>query len=652
MKKFTPRNNFWIRFTAFFLTVFVCIALALNAVAIAYMAERGYYIDNGVSDREDIKSEAAYNYSVIAANEYSQENQDDVTYVFNYYYQHYYALQFLNLNNVHYSIVDKESGTELFSNVDKSVGNLYAKEYTNHIEVQYVKETDPYSYNTILSDEYSVTCYLRSTPPYTDAYTQMMALTNFLSIAKYPLIASAAVLLIGFIALFIFLIRSAGLDSDGKPTPGFLGKVPIEIFAVIISLGLVLSTAGGIALIDVGSLGLEILAYVLILLGWLVFCVWLFMGLAARFRSGTFLKYCLTWMILRLIGKICRWWWQIYHKAGFLWRSLIAIVVVSFVLLISLILAFSNDAILLLFFIYFVLVSVFSVACANLAKLKKAIERLAAGDYTTKVSTVGMLFDFRRAAQNINKTGDGMSKAVEERTKSEHLKTELITNVSHDIKTPLTSIVNCVDLMKNSGEDFSEQTAEYLDILDRQSRRLKKLTEDVLEASKASTGNINVNLEPVDMGLLLSQALGEYSDKFEEKNLKAVVNISGENIMAHADGRLLWRVFDNLCSNIVKYSLPGTRVYLDTVTAGGLVFATFRNISEYELPPSTEELTERFIRGDASRHTEGSGLGLSIAGDLCSLMGGKLMLSTEADLFKATVSLPACQLVPKNSEAK
>ncbi|MBQ1223605.1 MAG: HAMP domain-containing histidine kinase, partial [Oscillospiraceae bacterium] len=234
----------------------------------------------------------------------------------------------------------------------------------------------------------------------------------------------------------------------------------------------------------------------------------------------------------------------------------------------------------------------------------------------------------------------------EERMKSERMKTELITNVSHDIKTPLTSIINCVDIMKNSGEEFSDQTKEYLDILSRQSLRLKKLTEDVLEASKASTGNIAVELAPIDMGLLLSQAMGEYSVKFEEKGIKTVINIAEEYIFALGDGRLLWRVFDNIFSNISRYSLSGTRAYIDVFKANGMVYATFKNVSSYELPIDSKELLERFVRADASRNSEGSGLGLSISEDLCSLMGGKLNISTEADLFKATVTLPVCSPVP------
>ena len=232
-----------------------------------------------------------------------------------------------------------------------------------------------------------------------------------------------------------------------------------------------------------------------------------------------------------------------------------------------------------------------------------------------------------------------MNKAVEQRLKSERLKTELITNVSHDIKTPLTSIVSYVDLLKK--EELSPTAGEYVAVLDRQSRRLKKLTEDLVEASKASTGNIAVQLEPIVVNEIIHQAVGDYDEKLAAGRLEVIVNTYEGNLMALADGRLLWRVLDNLLSNVCKYAMAGTRVYVDLIARDGHVVLSIKNISRDPLNISADELMERFVRGDASRHTEGSGLGLNIAKSFMDLMGGGFALSVDGDLFKAELTLRA-----------
>ena len=248
--------------------------------------------------------------------------------------------------------------------------------------------------------------------------------------------------------------------------------------------------------------------------------------------------------------------------------------------------------------------------------------------------------ELKRHAANLNSVQQGIQQAVEEKMKSERLKTQLITNVSHDIKTPLTSIVNNVDLLKKE-EMPSDAAREYLAVLDRQSQRLRKLTEDLVEASKASTGNIPVSLAPTDLNVLLSQVCGEYQQRLEKQVLEPVLSLCEPGAAAMADGRLLWRVLDNLMSNICKYAMPGTRVYLTTEREGDTARMVVRNISRYPLNISADELTERFVRGDSSRSTEGSGLGLSIATSLMSLQGGGFRLPIDGDLFKVTLTLPA-----------
>lgn len=276
------------------------------------------------------------------------------------------------------------------------------------------------------------------------------------------------------------------------------------------------------------------------------------------------------------------------------------------------------------------------LATLQLDKLKKGGQKIAAGDFNWKIDTRGMLWDFKAHGESLNSIGDGMAKAVEEHLKSERLKTELITNVSHDLKTPLTSIVNYVDLLKKENIE-NQNVLEYIEVLDRQSNRLKKLTEDLVEASKASTGNLTVEPVRTDVVELLNQSFGEYTERFAESQLEAVIRTSLPEVFILADGRLLWRVFDNLLNNICKYSQPHTRVYLDVEADRGKARISLKNISKYPLNLSPEELLERFARGDSARTTEGSGLGLSIAKSLTELQKGSFELSVDGDLFKVII---------------
>lgn len=275
----------------------------------------------------------------------------------------------------------------------------------------------------------------------------------------------------------------------------------------------------------------------------------------------------------------------------------------------------------------------------SLRTLQDGGEKLAAGDLNYKVPLKKLKWAFRSHGENLNSIRESIQKAVEEQMKSERMKTELITNVSHDIKTPLTSIVNYVDLMKKE-EMPNEKTKEYLEVLDRQSARLKKLTEDLVEASKASTGNITVNFQRTDVNVLLSQCAGEYQERLKKKGLDLVLTPAEGAPAISADGRLLWRVFENLLSNIEKYAMEGTRVYLTCEKREDRVEILFRNISADPLNISADELMERFVRGDSSRNTEGSGLGLSIARSLTQLQRGTFRLSIDGDLFKAVLSFP------------
>ncbi|MCM1568718.1 MAG: HAMP domain-containing histidine kinase [Roseburia sp.] len=280
------------------------------------------------------------------------------------------------------------------------------------------------------------------------------------------------------------------------------------------------------------------------------------------------------------------------------------------------------------------------IYCALLCKkLQKASEALAAGDLNYKLDTSRMFRDFKKHGDNLNHIGEGMTRAVEERMKSERLKTELITNVSHDLKTPLTSIINYADLLGNKGVE-PEKVSEYAEVLLRQSKGLKKLLDDLIDASKATTGNLEVNLERCEIGVLLTQAAGEYEKRFAQRNLTLIARQPEEAIYIMADGRHLWRIFDNLLNNVCKYAQENSRVYLTLEERERQAVVIFRNMSRYALEISGEELQERFVRGDKSRNMEGNGLGLSIAKSLAELQQGSMEIVIDGDLFKVLLSFP------------
>ena len=269
-------------------------------------------------------------------------------------------------------------------------------------------------------------------------------------------------------------------------------------------------------------------------------------------------------------------------------------------------------------------------------EIKTAIKGIYEGKTDIKLNESDFKEPLKEVAMHVNDISAGFGNAIEEGLKSERLKTELITNVSHDIKTPLTSIINYVDLLKKEGLESSKKE-EYLNIIDQKSQKLKKLTEDLVEASKASSGNIKLNLEKINANELIKQMIGDFEGRFKEKNLELVTNMQEEETYIYADGKSISRVFQNLFCNISKYAMDNTRVYIDISKEKKMIQIKLKNISKEKLNISPEELMQRFVRGDSSRNTEGSGLGLSIAQSLVEVQKGKFELFLDGDFFKVTV---------------
>lgn len=273
---------------------------------------------------------------------------------------------------------------------------------------------------------------------------------------------------------------------------------------------------------------------------------------------------------------------------------------------------------------------------AYLSDIIEGAENIKNGNLSYKIE-VKDNDNFTTLAQNINNIGEGLENSIDKQLRSERMKSELITNVSHDLKTPLTSIINYIDLIKDEKNIQPEYINDYVNVLDSKSKRLKSLIEDLFEASKASSGNIELNIERIEFDQLIRQAIGEVEERLLQSNLDIKLNIPKEKIHINADGKRLYRVLENLLSNIAKYSLSNTRVYIDVTTENQKVKLVMKNISSYELNFDAEEIVERFKRGDESRNTEGSGLGLAIAKDLVNIQGGNFDIDIDGDLFKVTI---------------
>ncbi|MPM10435.1 Adaptive-response sensory-kinase SasA [bioreactor metagenome] len=474
------------------------------------------------------------------------------------------------------------------------------------------------------------------------------SLLRFIYEGRYVLIFCAAAGAIFCVADLIFLLCSAG-HRRGKEgiTLNLQDKIPLDLYLFAVGFAVV-----GLVNI-VGSVNwnyewydaflMIVCALVLVLAGLLMLAA--VMTLATRVKAGNMWRNTLLYRLFQLCRRYTRKVWsglsEFIQAIPLIWRTPLIFCAVTAINVILAVFAFSNGsggAFLLGFLFNLFLLAVCCRTAIDLHKLKKAGEMLAAGDFEYKVAVKNMFLDLRKHAEHLNAIGDGMAIALEQKMKSERLKTELITNVSHDLKTPLTSIVNYVDLMKKEG--LTGTAAEYLTVLDRQSQRLKKLTEDLVEASKASTGNIPLNLTRTDVVELVNQAVGEYNERLSASKLEPVISAPQEEVFVRADGRLIWRVLDNLLSNACKYALTGTRLYIDVVPEPTEVVISMKNISREKLNINADELMERFVRGESSRTTEGSGLGLNIARSLTELQRGNFRLLVDGDLFKAEITFP------------
>lgn len=614
-------GKLWVKCTAIALLIVFAVLLAASALGIAYLINYGAYADGGEQVRQ------------IAENNLLQQTNgdgwaalhawaEDDTVSRNLLRDRYDPLT----SNIYFKLTDKATGEILFS-----TGALNKDDYSGKASAYYQQDM-----TTLLSDGSEVTAvyqaYLKSPLAPRDSALYVMTWVERLISARYLLIALAILLLAVCLFLFIFLLCAMGHKEgvDGI-YQCWLNKIPLDLFLALLVL---LFFAWATFLSDIWYI--DFWYYILLAFGAAALALTLVLSVAGRAKAPGFFRntviYKLFLLIFRTLGRI-----------PMVWGTMLIWVCWCFV---DLYFTFSNsyyyDSLLPAFWVISraVLTIVILYLASSLRLLQKEGQAIADGQTDYKGKPIPRwLPALKKHEENLQSIQLGIQKAVDEQTRAERMKTELITNVSHDIKTPLTSIVNYVDLLEK--EDIQpEKAKEYVDVLNRQSARLKKLTEDLVEASKASSGSLPVHLAPTDVNVLLSQLAGDYMEKLEDAQLEPIFRPAPSQPVIQADGQLLSRVLGNLFSNICKYAMPGTRVYFESAVDENTVSLTFKNISKYELNIPAEELMARFVRGDRSRHTEGSGLGLSIAQSLTELQGGTFRLEIDGDLFKAVVTFP------------
>lgn len=478
---------------------------------------------------------------------------------------------------------------------------------------------------------------IRPIPVTSDLYPAFFAYENWHLLIDGAIVCGGLVLL-----LTLYLLCGAGLLSDGTVKVGGLHKIPYDLVAFGAFL------AGGSLYSVLREIGHWRFRDSYCGWLWLFFTFGVFLAfaavgflfletMAARMKQeGWWKNVVVVW-----IGRLLLWF---FRALPTVWKPVLACGVFAAINVLLTATVFDwNSAFMLLVLITVDLAALLLAAAlgTQLKTLEKGGEDIAKGDFSHGVDTRKLWGKLREHGRNLNSATGGLSRSVEEKMKSERFKTELITNVSHDLKTPLTSIVSYVDLLKKE-EIESEKAKEYIDVLDRQSQKLKKLTEDLVEASKASSGALPVNKEAVDLVELVEQSVGEFSEKLTAADVAPVLD-APEELLVYTDGRLFWRVLDNLIQNIIKYAQPGTRAYFDLKKQGGRAVLQIKNISREPLNMSAETLMERFVRGDSSRNSDGNGLGLSIARSLTELCGGTFRLSLDGDLYKVMLTLPLWQ---------
>ena len=644
MKGFLDKT--WAKAAAFVLTLVFGVLTVLGGVGVAALISYDVFLDDGAFARQSLYENRCYS-AVDHADSFLRGNLANAGLL-----SDADGYDYSNIENSPTAVPGEESIPSFLKELSQDFSNEFTLDgFGCHLTVASDDTGEVYLENFVLTYTDKPLYTAQSTRLYTLSDGSIYALTYTADLLQVETAPTYSYLLLSWLTehtgltifltalfallalfFFCFLMASAGhwARHEGIHLT-WLDKIPADVWLIV--------------LLCTFFIGWEAFYW----WGRVFFCaalvpfVLLFLcAFAAQCKAGTVLRSALIARIARFLWRIVRslflGLWRIARNLPLLWKTALVMAGVFFLEMLFVLAGYGSvDGIFVIMKAVELLAALY--IALNLRTLQKGGEKLARGDFSSPIDTKYLIGDFKRYGQELNDVQSGLEQAVQEQMKAEHLKTELITNVSHDIKTPLTSIVNYVDLLKK--EDIpSPEAREYIAVLDRQSHRLKKLTEDLVEASKASSGVLNVDLQPTDVNVLFSQIEGEYQERLAACQLTLVTQPPAPGTVIRADSRLLSRVMDNLVSNICKYALPSTRVYVVSTLSREAVTISFKNVSRDELNISPDELMERFVRGDASRHTEGSGLGLSIARSLVQLQGGRFDLAIDADLFRADITFP------------
>lgn len=658
----------WIRV---FKNISYCIApilivlLVLSIVSMIYVYRTGEVRDNKEYFSTDLFAERYVISLYNRLTEVEYENMEELQEVGDYYSSGYYIRTNQEVNgkeekiafsynynhtNFLYLIIDKKAGIA-YTNIDSSLKNntiegMKETIFSNHKNWSYesgkintsIEQLEQKNvqyhqvYHLIEDGKYDIYTAVIDDLPYYDVYLEEGTAYRFAQVLYQNAIYYIPILIILLIAMVPIIL--VGIGKTAKSDEIHLNtfdKWPIEVSTALV---LLLGFIGGCVGIGIGNNMGAFWSLLFISIGLgicYLACILFLETFVKRLKTHTFLNTTFAYWIYQK-GKLIFDNFNVSLKVGILFAGF----VIANWLIFSISYADGFWAFVLLMLLYtfsfiFVLKRV-----VWFHKIQEAIRKVYEGNTAIYLDEQEFKGEMKKLAIYVNDIAGGLSNALNEKLKSERLKTELITNVSHDIKTPLTSIINYVDLLKK--EDVTNEKAqEYLMVLDNKSQRLKKLTEDLVEASKASSGNIKLNMERLNVNELIKQVSGEFEDKFKTRGLEEIVTFPQNQMYIRADSRYLYRVLENMYSNVAKYAMENSRVYTDVIEHGNNVIIQIKNVSKDKLNISADELMQRFVRGDSSRNTEGSGLGLSIATSLTELQGGKFHIYLDGDLFKITI---------------
>ena len=565
-----------------------------------------------------------------------------VNYLTTYEYKNFKYLIIDNKNSVAYTNVEHTMFTDSIEEIKERLAknSIYWNYENGNVNTSIEKlKLEEIRYKSIYKSiddakNFSVYTSLENDLTYYDQYRTNKTVFDMAQILYKPALYLLPLSIIAVLVLLIMNCFLIGLRNEkGEVILNAFDKTPLLVALIILFILFMIGCGFLIALTSENLTLILSGTAIGAVIGYISF-VFFLETIIKRIKSRTLFRNTITYRILRWIKSLIT---SMTRNANMTVKLILIFIAFGILNIIGFSLSISEPIGI------FILIAIWVYAFAKMhqwlvryIEIKNAINEIYMGNTEVHLDEKRYKGSLNSMAIQVNDIAGGLSNAIQEKLKSERLKTELITNVSHDIKTPLTSIINYVDLLKKEKMP-NEQAEEYLNILDNKSQRLKRLTEDLVEASKASSGNIKLNIEKLNVNELLKQVSGEFEDKFKSRNLEEVMSLPEKNVYINADSRYMYRILENMYSNISKYAMDNTRVYIDVIPNNNRITIQMKNISKEKLNISTEELMQRFVRGDSARNTEGSGLGLSIATSLTTLQGGTFNIYLDGDLYKVII---------------